>query len=129
MELGELPRVQADPVQMRQLLQNLVGNALKFHRPGVAPQVQVSGTVKAREEGCPPVACIEVKDNGIGFEIKYKERIFRPFERLHGRGEFEGAGMGLAICKKIVERHQGSIDAHSVVGEGSTFVVTLPVEQ
>ncbi len=132
-ELGELPKVQADPVQMRQLLQNLVGNALKFHRPGVPPKVQISGGVApapaSRDSGTYSGACIEVNDNGIGFEMKYLERIFRPFERLHGRGEFEGAGMGLAICKKIVERHQGTISARSVVGEGSTFIVTLPVKQ
>ncbi len=137
-EVGELPCVQADPVQMRQLLQNLVGNALKFHRPGVPPLVQIRAVATlapaARESGVVPeeahaFACFEVKDNGIGFEMKYKERIFRPFERLHGRGEFEGAGMGLAICNKIVERHQGAIDVCSVVGEGSTFIVTLPVRQ
>jgi two-component system sensor kinase FixL len=129
-ELGDLPKVQADPVQMRQLLQNLVGNALKFHRDGVPPLVQISGGVApaSRESGTHPMVRLEVKDNGIGFDLRYLERIFRPFERLHGRGEFEGAGMGLAICKKIVERHQGSIDARSTVGEGSTFIVTLPVK-
>ena len=70
-----------------------------------------------------------MKDNGIGFEMKYLDRIFQPFERLHGRSEFEGTGMGLAICKKIVERHQGTITAQSIVGEGSTFIVILPVRQ
>jgi len=128
-ELGDLPPVVADPVQMRQLLQNLIGNALKFHRSSVPPLVQVSGCTIAAPGDGGAAACIEVKDNGIGFEMKYLERIFRPFERLHGRGEFEGTGMGLAICKKIVERHQGTISANSVVGEGTTFIVTLPVTQ
>lgn len=129
-QLGDLPGVEADPIQMRQLLQNLIGNALKFHRAGVPPVVQVTGCiVTSTDDHGSNVARIEVKDNGIGFEMKYLDRIFRPFERLHGRNEFEGTGMGLAICKKIVERHQGTITAQSIVGEGTTFIVILPVKQ
>jgi signal transduction histidine kinase len=107
---------------MRQLFQNLVGNALKFHKEGEKPIVQVS-CVRTNNG----VAQIIVEDNGIGFEEKYLEKIFAPFQRLHGRGEYEGTGMGLAICKKIVERHGGSITAKSTPGEGSIFIIALPL--
>jgi signal transduction histidine kinase len=70
-----------------------------------------------------------VKDNGIGFDEKYLDRIFQPFQRLHGRSEYEGTGMGLAICRKIVERHSGTITAKSISGKGSTFIITLPIKQ
>ena len=119
-EIGALPTIDADPLQMRQLLQNLAGNGLKFHRPGVPPLVRIDATV---ENG---TCSITVTDNGIGFEEKYAERIFTMFERLHGRGTYEGTGIGLAICRRIVERHGGTIVAHSKPGEGSTFAVTLP---
>lgn len=72
---------------------------------------------------------IRVEDNGIGFNIANINRIFQPFQRLHGRSEYEGNGMGLAICRKITERHQGTITAHSVEGEGTTFIITLPIRQ
>jgi PAS domain S-box-containing protein len=119
--IGELPTIDADPLQMRQLLQNLVSNALKFHRPDVPPVVEITGAVAANGR-----ARLTVADNGIGFEEKYADRIFTMFERLHGRGKYEGTGIGLAICRKIAERHGGEIRAHSRVGEGSTFVVYLP---
>src|SRR5947209_15476973 len=86
---------------MRQLLQNLISNALKFHRDGVPPLITISGSIEGDR------AQIAVADNGIGFEEKYAERIFTMFERLHGRGTYEGTGIGLAICRKIVERHGG----------------------
>jgi PAS domain S-box-containing protein len=121
-EIGELPAVAADPLQMRQLFQNLIGNALKFSRPGVTPHVRVSASLPG--DG---TAVIRVADNGIGFDVKYLDRIFVPFERLHGRMEYEGTGMGLAICRKIAERHKGAITAESEPGEGTTFVVTLPL--
>jgi PAS domain S-box-containing protein len=123
MIIGELPVIDADPLQMRQLLQNLTSNALKFHRPGVPPRVEIRG---ATNDGH---AEITVADNGIGFEEKYADRIFTMFERLHGRGKYEGTGIGLAICRKIAHRHDGEIIARSVPGEGSTFVVRLPVAQ
>jgi signal transduction histidine kinase len=108
-------------------LQNLIANALKFHRPGVPPRVSVEGRCDA--PGSAEAACrLTVRDNGIGFDEKYLDRIFTPFQRLHGRGEFEGTGMGLAICRKIVERHGGTITARSTPGEGSTFLVTLPMD-
>ena len=133
-EVGDLPTVEADPTQMRQLLQNLIGNALKFHRPGVPPVVQVHGRVlpaTADADGqprAPARARSPCEDNGIGFDEKYLDRIFKVFQRLHGRGEYEGTGMGLAICRKIVERHGGTITARSTPGRGATFVVTLPCQ-
>ena len=120
-EIGELPAVLADPTQMRQLLQNLIGNALKFRRKDAPPEVSVSGT---RQEG--GRCMVEVRDNGIGFEEQYAEAVFAPFRRLHGRGEYDGTGLGLSVCRRIAERHSGAIWAHSRPGCGSTFVVTLP---
>ena len=120
--VGDLPVIEADPLQMRQLLQNLVSNAIKFHQPGVPPQVRVSATVNDHR------AEIVVEDNGIGFDEKYAEKIFTMFERLHGRQTYEGTGIGLAICRKIAVRHNGDIVARSAPGEGATFIVTLPAE-
>lgn len=131
--MNELPTIQADPLQMRQLLQNLIGNALKFHRPDVAPRVEIAGRllrpVASRAQQNPGLFCeLSVTDNGIGFEEIYLDRIFDVFQRLHSRQEFEGTGMGLAICRKIAERHGGSITARSIPGQGSTFIITLPAE-
>jgi signal transduction histidine kinase len=109
---------------MRQLLQNLIGNALKFHAPGVAPVVRVQGRLI---EGARPMCELVVADNGIGFDEKYLDRIFAVFQRLHGRQEYEGTGIGLAVCRRIAERHGGSITARSKPGEGAKFIVTLPV--
>ena len=122
--VGDLPVISADPTQMRQLFQNLIGNALKFHKPGEKPMVQVR-SVSHADSGCQ----IVVEDNGIGFDEQCSERIFAPFQRLCGRSEFEGTGMGLAICKKIVERHSGSIETKSTPRVGSKFIVTLPLKQ
>jgi PAS domain S-box-containing protein len=121
-ELEPLPPLEADALQMRLLLQNLIGNALKFHRPGVPPVVRVWGQPLA--SGWIQLA---VADNGIGFDEKYLDRLFQPFQRLHGRSEYEGSGIGLAICRKIVERHGGTITAESTPGQGTTFKVALPV--
>lgn len=133
-EVGPLPRIDADPTQVRQLLQNLIGNALKFHRPGVPPVVRVSAEVGGPERAEPSdpdgaVCRIAVADNGIGFDEKYLDRIFAVFQRLHGRNAYEGTGIGLAVCRKIAERHHGSITARSSPDGGSTFIVTLPVRQ
>jgi PAS domain S-box-containing protein len=119
-ELQQLPSVEADPMQMRQLLTNLIANALKFRRPEEPPVVRVDADEDASQ------VTLTVSDNGIGFEEIYRDRIFQVFQRLHGRQEYEGTGMGLAICRKIVERHGGTITAQSEPGKGSTFVVTLP---
>ncbi len=127
--LDELPIIEADPLQMRQMLQNLLGNALKFHRRDVPPVVSVSGKVQADEQTGEEQCLIAVRDNGIGFDEKYLDRIFTVFQRLHGRGEYEGTGIGLAVVRKIVARHGGTITARSSVGEGSTFLVTLPLRQ
>jgi PAS domain S-box-containing protein len=127
-DIGSLPAIEADPLQMRQLIQNLLGNALKFHRPEVPPVVCISamrleaGDARARWQ-------IAVADNGIGFDEKYLDRIFKLFQRLHERGAYEGAGMGLAISRKIVERHHGTITARSTPGQGTTMLVTLPSRQ
>jgi|GEM_PF-860306 len=144
--IEDLPTVEADPLQMRQLLQNLIGNALKFHSakeqlvvkiysqqlmtleyPALPAhnQEQLPSDATNNAEFCQ----ILVKDNGIGFEEKYLDRIFNAFQRLHGRSEYPGTGIGLAICRKIVERHSGSITATSVPGQGATFMVTLPLKQ
>lgn len=118
--VDQLPSLPCDAGQMTQVFQNLIGNALKFRQPGRTPVVTVSATpVDHAWE-------IAVKDNGIGIEPKYFERIFQMFQRLHGRGEYEGTGIGLALCKKIVERHSGHISVASAPGEGTTFTVHLP---
>lgn len=122
-EIGPLPSVQGDPSQLRQLFQNLIANALKYHRSELELLVRVYG-----EENTGAFR-IFVEDNGIGFEEKYLEKIFQPFQRLHGRNDYPGTGIGLAICRKIVERHKGTITAKSTPGKGSTFIVSLPVRQ
>ncbi|ABK17547.1 ATP-binding protein [Syntrophobacter fumaroxidans] len=122
-EIRKLPTIEADESQMLRLFQNLIGNALKFCG-AASPQVKISAKCD-HKGGCE----IHVEDNGIGFEQHYAERIFKPFQRLHGRDEYEGTGMGLAICRKIVERHGGNIRVESEPGKGSTFIIRLPVRQ
>jgi PAS domain S-box-containing protein len=130
--VGHLPTVLASPLQMRQLFQNLIANALKFHPADVAPEVRIEATSRGDlrgPKGRPdrmPVWEIRVRDNGIGFEDKYAERIFAPFQRLNGRQAYEGTGMGLAICRRIVALLGGTLTATSLPGAGSTFVITLP---
>lgn len=136
-EIGEMPVIDADPLQMRQLLQNLIGNALKYQRPDVAPIIKIHASViKERRahnrSGNHPTsdfAHVIVEDNGIGFDEKYLDRIFNVFQRLHGRKQYEGTGIGLAVCRKIAERHNGSITAKSAPGRGATFIVTLPIRR
>jgi signal transduction histidine kinase len=137
-EIEELPTIEADPVQMRQLLQNLIGNSLKYYREGVPPIVRIDSQKlpeRRRDSitktgGMAQQLCqILVTDNGIGFDEKYLDRIFNMFQRLHKKGEYEGTGVGLAICRKIVDRHGGTITARSTPGQGTTFVVTMPVAQ
>jgi PAS domain S-box-containing protein len=127
-ELSELPTLHCDATQLRQLLQNLIANALKFRSPLRAPEVRVSAR-PARLDSERPGWEIRVCDNGIGFDPKYAERIFAPFQRLHGRQEYEGTGIGLAIVRRIVERHRGSIHAEGRPDQGACFVVLLPAEQ
>jgi signal transduction histidine kinase len=117
---GHLPMVRCDEIQIVQVLQNLVANAIKFRRNGVAPEIHIEAAQQASEWR------FAVRDNGIGIEQPYAERIFQVFQRLHARNEYPGTGIGLAICKKIVERHRGRIWVESTVGTGSTFYFTLP---
>ena len=117
-----LPVVLGDRVQLRQILQNLIGNALKFHREGVPLQVRVA-TEMSEHGRC----AVVVEDNGIGFDDKYAERIFGTFQRLHGRSEYDGTGIGLSIARKIAWRHDGDITASGVVGEGAKFRLALPL--
>lgn len=132
-EVEKLPAVQADPLQMHQLFQNLIANGLKFHRDDEPPVVKVSGRyLPGREERKPDRLTNEqcrivFEDNGIGFDEKYSARIFGIFQRLHPRDVYEGTGIGLAICRRIVEQHGGTISVHSVPGKGSTFEVLLPI--
>lgn len=129
-DCGALPVVEADATQMRQLFQNLIGNGLKFHSPGTSPVVSVDATrVDALSDEGVPQCEIVVSDNGIGFDEKYQTRIFAPFQRLHSRSTYDGTGMGLAICRRIVERHGGSLRCTSQPGQGSRFVITLPLKQ
>lgn len=136
-ECHGLPVIEAIPLQMAQLFGNLVSNALKFSRPGIPPEISITAsalTAKAikdypglRENT--PYYRIEVKDNGIGFNQEHASQLFNIFQRLHGRKQYEGTGIGLAMCKKIVQNHHGHIYAGSETGKGSTFVIILPAQQ
>lgn len=131
-EVDPLPNIEADPTQMRQLMQNLIGNALKFHRPETPPVIRVHAEIEETggdQKGESKICRLTIEDNGIGFDEKYLDRIFTVFQRLHGRNEYEGSGVGLAVCRKIAERHHGRITAKSRPGEGATFIVTLPLTQ
>jgi len=108
--------------QLRQVMQNLIGNAIKYRAADKPPVIRITGAPISEQ-----TYRLTVTDNGIGFEPQYKDQIFEVFKRLHGRDEYEGTGMGLAICKKVVERHGGAITATSTIGEGSTFQIDLPV--
>lgn len=127
-EVEKLPTVEADPMQMRQLMLNLISNALKFQPAEGTPVVKVSGRLLTSIAG-EPLCEITVQDNGIGFDEKYLEKMFAVFQRLHGRSEYEGTGVGLAVCRRIVDRHHGTITARSKPGQGATFLVTLPAQQ
>jgi light-regulated signal transduction histidine kinase (bacteriophytochrome) len=135
-EVAELPTIDADPLQMRQLLQNLISNALKFHRDEEPQVVKIYSQRLENPENHPTEGStvtefcqIIVEDRGIGFDEKYLDRIFNVFQRLHSRSEYEGTGMGLAICRKIAERHGGSLTGKSTPGQGAKFIVTLPIKQ
>lgn len=149
-DVGPLPTIEAVPSQMGQLFSNLLGNALKYAKPGVAPRISVqakpiTGAVfsdaelaqlayydagRSRADWAAMDFCrIEVRDSGIGFEAEYATKIFAIFQRLHGREAYDGTGIGLAVCKKIVENHHGLIEAHGKPGEGATFIITLPLSQ
>jgi light-regulated signal transduction histidine kinase (bacteriophytochrome) len=118
-EVFELPAIKAEKSQIYQLFQNIIANSLKFHGEE-KPHIKIYSRQTDHDYR------IFVEDNGIGFDEKYLDRIFQPFQRLHGRGAYEGTGMGLAICKKILERHGGSITAKSTPCTGASFIVQLP---
>ncbi len=120
--VDNLPAVNADEVQVRQLFQNLILNALKFHKQNRRPVITIKNR-SLNNEFCE----IMVNDDGIGFDVKYADRIFKPFQRLHGKNEYSGSGIGLAICKKIIDRHNGKIYVKSQEDKGSAFYVTLPL--
>lgn len=123
---AQLPEITGDPTQIYQLFQNIIGNALKFRKPDVDPVVHIEGQVLENSILGGKAFQITVTDNGIGFDEKYLDRIFTIFQRLHGRHEYEGTGIGLAVCRKIVDRHGGIISATSEPGKGAQFVITLP---
>ncbi len=134
-EIGKLPVVEADPIQMQQLLQNLISNSIKFRKEDIPLVIKISSTsykpehVDSSKSIKPAYYEINFTDNGIGFDENYAERIFQPFQRLHARDKFDGTGMGLTICRKIVERHAGSITATGAPGVGATFIIKLPETQ
>lgn len=123
MDVETLPTILADRFQIRQLFLNLISNAIKFHKEGSLPKVEIKSQLTP--DG---FWKISIKDNGVAFDTKYISKILKPFERLHGRTEYEGSGMGLAICDKIVERHGGLIDVESSPGNDTTFHISLPQE-
>ena len=118
--IGEMPTIDAERTQIRQVFQNLIANALKFVRPDTVPRVEVTCEIEGGH------AVFRIADNGIGFENEFKEQIFTIFQRLHGRLDYEGTGIGLATVRKIIERHGGEIDAEGRPNEGATFTVRLP---
>jgi hypothetical protein len=127
-----LPVVRGYRRQLQQLFHNLLTNALKYAQPGVPPQIRIGATVvKGVEAGLTPETdyhLLTVSDNGIGFEQEYAEKVFQMFQRLHGKAEYEGTGVGLSIARKVAENHNGMITAQSKPGEGATFSLYLPVE-
>jgi len=123
-EISELPTVDADAALLRQLFQNVIGNSIKYRKESEPPIVKIYGRIDDS------VCHVFIEDNGIGFDECYSHKIFKPFERLHGRNApYSGTGMGLAICKKIVKRHGGQITVKSIPEQGTTFIVTLPIAQ
>ena len=117
--IGDLPTVSINPTEISQLLRNLISNSLKF-RSKQKPRIEITSELKQDRYS------ISVKDNGIGIEPEYHSKIFQVFKRLHSQEQYSGSGVGLSICQKIVERHQGKIEVESQLGKGSTFSFTLP---
>lgn len=130
--IDKLPELQVNKSLVKRLFQNLLTNSIKYARKGIPPSIHISGKVESVQTGnktTPVKYCrIYLQDNGIGFDQQYAEQIFTMFKRLHANTEYEGTGIGLAICKKIVEEHQGFISAKSEIGAGTTFTISLPVE-
>ena len=123
----KLPVIEADPSQIHQLFQNLISNAVKFQKPDHKPVVKIScRSIKLKAK---PYAEIRVQDNGIGIKKEYQDVVFGVFQRLHSQKDYEGTGIGLAICKRVVERHNGTISVESESGKGTAFIITLPFKQ
>lgn len=118
-EVGELPSVNGYQTELRMLFQNLISNGIKFNKPGIAPKIKISAK---EQDGW----TFNIQDNGIGIAEEHKDRIFNAFQRLHTRSEYEGSGIGLAHCKKIIELHKGELWVNSKLGEGSSFCFTIP---
>jgi signal transduction histidine kinase len=133
--VGDIPEIAAIPAQIRQVFQNILSNALKFSREGVPPDIHITAeivgdlTKNSSPDKNGAFCRIAVQDNGIGFDEAYLNKIFVIFQRLHGRAEYEGTGIGLAIVKKIIDTHNGIITASSTEGKGSTFYIMLPLKQ
>ena len=132
--VDKLPTLSVNPSLIKPLFHNLIGNALKYSKKDTSPVVKISSEISTQMNGkvnqvaTPKYCRIYIQDNGIGFDQKYAEEIFGMFKRLHHNSEFQGTGIGLALCKKIVEQHKGFISARSKVNEGSTFIISLPVQ-
>jgi two-component system CheB/CheR fusion protein len=134
-EISNFPMMELVPGQMRQVFQNIISNALKFSREDVQPHISISCervdscSINAAHQENGPYCRINIKDNGIGFDEQYSNKIFTIFQRLHSRDKYEGTGIGLAITKKIIEKHNGLIATKSKEGRGTTFTIILPVLQ
>lgn len=135
--VGQLPVIKGHRRQILQLFQNLLTNALKFSKPNVSPVIRISSSIIREDMNLIDVTgeaknkiynVVEISDNGIGFKQEYADNIFKRFQRLHGKNEYEGTGIGLAIVRKVVENHKGFIRAESQPGEGATFKVFLPID-
>jgi len=131
----KLPSIEIIPDQMRQVFQNILSNALKFSKSGILPEIKIwsdctdERSTESKALNNANYCRIYISDNGIGFDEQYLAKIFAMFQRLHGRAEYEGTGIGLSIVKKIVEKHNGIVTARSKEGEGTTFILVLPVKQ
>ena len=122
----ELPAVEANPIQLTQVFQNLIGNSLKFHKPNEPARVNIEGEIIEDGEQ-KKYARVRVADQGIGIPDEYQDKIFNIFQRLHGRSAYEGTGIGLAVVRRIIERHNGAIRVFSKEGKGTTFEMDLPL--
>ena len=125
----QLPNIEADPLQMRQLFQNIIGNSLKYTHPDRRPEISIRRIVFPEQYDNQTYVRFSITDNGIGFKIEQRKLIFDIFQRLHTRQQFQGTGIGLSICKKIVKRHHGTITAEGVPDKGASFIITLPLQQ
>ncbi|MHA4846690.1 sensor histidine kinase [Flavitalea antarctica] len=123
----DLPSVEGSSILLYQLFYNLMNNAIKFARSGVPPIISIGSAIV--DKGGKESAQIFFNDNGIGFDQEQAEKIFETFTRLHSKDKYEGTGLGLSLCKRIVERHGGSIQAKGRIDEGATFIISLPLKQ